>query len=96
MFGRFYKSRHVIVIGNTKKHLARNGLDEIEITDLTEQIRPRIARHEGLFGKRIRHPDIMHFSRNVSSSRIVKTQSFVDNSCNDSLVITLDEEKYRS
>ena len=52
-----------LFIGDTKKYLERNDFDEIEITDLTEQIRPSIARHEWLFGKWFRHPDIMRFFR---------------------------------
>ena len=45
------------------KYLRENGYGKIEVTDLTQQIRPSLSRLDRLFGKWFRHPKIMRFLR---------------------------------
>ncbi len=52
-----------LFIGDTEKYLRENGYGKIEVTDLTQQIRPSLSRLDRLFGKWFRHPKIMRFLR---------------------------------
>ena len=52
-----------LFIGETESCLKRNGFEEIEIKDLTGQIRPSLERLDLLSGKWFRHPKFMRFMR---------------------------------
>ncbi|MBR6505649.1 methyltransferase domain-containing protein [Candidatus Saccharibacteria bacterium] len=48
-------------IGDMKKILAKSGFSQIEVTDLTKQIRPSLLRLERLSGYYFNHPALLRF-----------------------------------